>query len=71
MFTTSQIGTVNRDYAVNGLNQYTTAGPATFAYDDNANLTGDGTWTYTYDVENRLVKAVGGGITTNLIYDPL
>ena len=26
---------VSRNYAVNGLNQYTSAGPATFTYDDN------------------------------------
>ncbi len=63
--------TVNRPYAVNGLNQYTSAGPASFTYDDNGNLTGDGTWTYTYDVENRLVAATTGGVTTHLIYDPL
>jgi hypothetical protein len=29
---------VSRNYAVNGLNQYTSAGPATFTYDDNGNL---------------------------------
>jgi RHS repeat-associated protein len=65
---------VNRAYAVNGLNQYTAAGPASFAYDANGNLTSDGSNTYTYDVENRLVTAVGSGVkgtTTNLTYDPL
>ena len=29
---------VNRSYATNGLNQYTSAGPATFTYDGNGNL---------------------------------
>ena len=62
---------VDRNYAVNGLNQYTSAGPASFTYDANGNLTADGTSTYTYDVENRLVKAVTGATTTNLVYDPL
>ncbi len=62
---------VNRAYAVNGLNQYISAGPASFTYDANGNLTSDGTNAYTYDVENRLVKAVAGSITTNLTYDPL
>lgn len=61
----------NRNYAVNGLNQYTSAGPAAFVYDGNGNLTADGTNAYTYDIENRLVKAVAGSATTNLIYDPL
>jgi hypothetical protein len=30
---------VNRAYAVNGLNQYTSAGAASFSYDANGNLT--------------------------------
>jgi RHS repeat-associated protein len=62
---------VNRGYAVNGLNQYTSAGPASFTYDANGNLTSDGTNTYTYDVENRLVSATAAGVTTSLTYDPL
>jgi RHS repeat-associated protein len=61
---------VNRNYAVNGLNQYTSAGPATFIYDDNGNLTGDGSNSYLYDVENRLVTATGA-TTANLRYDPM
>jgi RHS repeat-associated protein len=70
-FPTSQIGSVNRDYAANGLNQYTSAGPATFSYDAKGNLTSDGARTYSYDAENRLVTAVSGATTTNLTYDPL
>jgi len=62
---------VNRNYAVNGLNQYTAAGPASFTYDANGNLITDGTSTYIYDIENRLVKATAGGVTTDLTYDPL
>ncbi len=61
---------VSRNYAVNGLNQYISAGPATFSYDANGNLTGDGSSTYVYDVENRLVSA-GGGSSASLRYDPL
>lgn len=61
---------VSRLYAVNGLNQYSTAGAATFTYDANGNLTGDGTNTYTYDVENRMLSASGPTATT-LQYDPL
>jgi RHS repeat-associated protein len=69
------ISAVNRPYAVNGLNQYSSAGPATFTYDGNGNLissvSSSGTSTYVYDIENRLVQATSGGKTTNLIYDPL
>ena len=65
---------VTRAYAVNGLNQYTAAGAAAFTYDLNGNLTSDGTTTYAYDAENRLVSAASaasGATTANLIYDPL
>jgi RHS repeat-associated protein len=61
---------VNRGYAVNGLNQYSAAGPASFTYDANGNLVSDGSSSYLYDVENRLVGA-SGGHTASLRYDPL
>jgi RHS repeat-associated protein len=49
---------------------------ATFTYDANGNLTSDGTSTFTYDVENRLVGRSGpssgsGGSGVTLRYDPL
>jgi hypothetical protein len=53
---------VNRGYGVNGLNQYTATsgtGASAFQYDANGNLTSDGTSTFVYDVENRLVSAPG------------
>ena len=52
------------------LNQYTSAGPATFAYDANGNLTSDGSVSMVYDAENRLVSA-SGAKTASLSYDPL
>ncbi len=58
---------VDRPYAVNGLNQYNSAGAATFTYDANGNLITDGTRSYAYDAENRLVAAND----TSLAYDPL
>ena len=62
--------TVDRDYTTNGLNQYQTAGPAAFTHDANGNLTSDGSSSFTFDVENRLV-AVSGARTASLTYDPL
>ncbi|MEM6411026.1 MAG: RHS repeat-associated core domain-containing protein [Pseudomonadota bacterium] len=62
---------LNRAYTTNGLNQYESAGSATFTYDANGNLTSDGVYTYVYDVENRLVRMIGRGSATNLFYDPL
>jgi RHS repeat-associated protein len=58
---------VARNYSVNGLNQYTSAGSAAFTYDANGNLTSDGSSTFVYDAENRLVSRSNG---TNLSYDP-
>lgn len=66
----SVAGPATRAYTVNGLNQYVTVGTATVAHDDNGNLTSDGTTTYAYDVENRLISA-SGGMTVNLTWDPL
>jgi RHS repeat-associated protein len=59
---------VSRPYTTDGLNRYSAAGPATFGYDLNGNLTSDGTRTYTYDIENRLIGASTGLVLT---YDPL
>ena len=66
---------VSRNYAVNGQNQYSGTvsngtPSATFAYDANGNLTSDGTTTFAYDVENRLISATGAK-TATLVYDPL
>jgi RHS repeat-associated protein len=59
---------VARAYTTNGLNQYSAAGTASFAYDNNGNLASDGARTWVYDIENRLVGAPGA---TMLTYDPL
>jgi RHS repeat-associated protein len=63
---------INRNYMTDGLNRYTLVGPvnfeAQFGYDDNGNLTSDGTHAYVYDIENRLVGAPGN---LTLTYDPL
>jgi RHS repeat-associated protein len=60
-----------RSYTANGLNQYTAATGATPAYDSNGNLSSDGTWTYTYDPDNRLRSANKTGQTFVLTYDGL
>jgi len=59
---------VQRPYTTNGLNQYSAAGGATFGYDLNGNLTSDGSRTFIYDIENRLVSSSDGAA---LVYDPL
>ena len=51
------------------LNQYTAVTGLSPSYDGNGNLTGDGTYTYGYDAENRLVSASGAGNTATYAYD--
>jgi RHS repeat-associated protein len=64
----------NRQYVVNGLNQYTSVGGVNFSYTggDGArgNLVSDGSRTFDYDLENRLI-AVSGSASMTLSYDPL
>lgn len=58
----------NRDYVPDGLNRY--SGGA-FSYDANGNLTSDGTRTFSYDIDNRLIRVVNVNVRTDLTYDPL
>ncbi|MBU0832067.1 MAG: hypothetical protein KKH33_06755 [Alphaproteobacteria bacterium] len=60
----------SRNYTTDGLNRYATVGTRTYTYDDNGNLSSDGTLNLVYDVENRLVGASGEKVA-NLRYDPL
>ncbi|MEA3004087.1 MAG: hypothetical protein QOH81_2875 [Sphingomonadales bacterium] len=59
-----------KSYLANGLNQYITAGGPNFLYDLNGNLSFDGSSTYVYDAENRLVS-VSGANNATLAYDPM
>lgn len=55
-------------YNRNNLNQYTSVGGISYSYDDNGNLTDDGTHLYYYDCENRLTdvnnKSTGNPIAS-------
>jgi RHS repeat-associated protein len=41
----------------------------TQTYDNNGNLTGDGTWTHTWDYKNRLIQSTKTGTTAIYAYD--
>jgi RHS repeat-associated protein len=56
-----------QSYSADGLDKYTTANGVTPSYDTRGNLTGDGTKTYGYDYDNRVISASGG---VTLGYDP-
>jgi RHS repeat-associated protein len=51
-------------------NEQTQFSGATLTYDQNGNLTNDGTNTYTWDARNRLT-AISGGVTASFSYDAL
>ncbi len=59
----------NVSYTANTLNQYTAVAAVTPTYDGNGNLTYDGTFTYGYDAESRLISATGTGLTASYAYD--
>jgi RHS repeat-associated protein len=63
------ISKANKEHTANSLNQYTAIGAISPTYDANGNLTYDGTFTYGYDVENRLISASGAGNTVTYAYD--
>jgi len=56
-------------YTANDLNQYSAVGSVTPTYDANGDLTSDGTFTYGYDAENRLISASGTGLSAAYAYD--
>ena len=56
-------------YVPDGLNRYKTIAGQTLSYDANSNLTFDGSATYTYDDENRLLTAAGSN-SGQFAYDP-
>ncbi|MEW6437764.1 MAG: RHS repeat-associated core domain-containing protein [Pseudomonadota bacterium] len=59
----------NVSYSANNLDQYTAVASVTPTYDPNGNLTYDGTFTYSYDPEGRLISASGAGNTAAYAYD--
>jgi RHS repeat-associated protein len=63
-------------YTYQTFNRLTAANSNTYGYDANGNLTSktdsSGSWTYTWDYENRLTQASkSGGVTVNYSYDAL
>ena len=56
-------------YTSKNLNQYTVVGSASPAYDNNGNLTSDGTYSFGFDFDNRLISASGAGNTASYAFD--
>ncbi len=53
----------------NAANQQLTFGAQTLTYDNNGNLTSDGTNSYTWNSRNQLVSISGPGLTASFEYD--
>jgi RHS repeat-associated protein len=51
-------------------NRLTEWGAQSFTYDDNGNMTGDGTKAYTWNARDQLASLSGGGTTASFEYDP-
>ncbi len=62
-------GTINNTY--DGLNRDAGIAALSGGFDNRGNLTYDGTRTFTYDVENRLLTATSTTSNVKLVYDPL
>ena len=56
--------------AYDGANEQTSFAGVALTYDNNGNLTSDGTNTYVWDARNRLV-GISGGTAATFAYDPL
>jgi hypothetical protein len=65
----SASGTISYGTA-NNMNQYPTVGGVSQTYNSNGCLTGDGTWTYTFDTLNHLTAATKTGVSASYLYDP-
>ena len=73
--TTVKDSGVTATYNTNNLNQYTTAGSATYTYDKDGNLTAKTeagkTSGFSYDIENRLIGVTNADGTWQYKYDAL
>jgi RHS repeat-associated protein len=71
----TRINGVEEEYHANNLNQYTTVGGQTYAYDLDGNLVEEtgpaGTTVYTYNDENRLIGVTRGTNEWHYTYDAL
>jgi RHS repeat-associated protein len=61
--------TKNDVYVSNLLNQYTSVGATNYSYDLNANLSGNGSNTFTFDAKNRLVDVITPAYPNGISYD--
>ena len=68
----SNTTTYNYSPGTNRLSSLSGAESASYGYDNNGNMNSDGTLSYTYDLNNRLIQATQGGtVKGDYVYDGL
>jgi len=65
------VDSISIAYQYDAADRLTSAGGTAFTWDDNANLLGDGVYSYGYNTANHLVSASGQGLTYGFAYDGL
>ena len=66
---TANLAGTSYNYTTNMLNQYTVVNSNQPTYDDDGNMLTNGSWTYTWNGENRMVQAVNGNTKLQFAYD--
>lgn len=67
---TAESGTpVSTSYTSNNVNQYTAVDAISPTYNDDGCITNDGTWTFSWNAENQLVKAEKSDTKLEFTYD--
>ena len=66
---TANLAGTSYNYTTNMLNQYTVINSNQPTYDDDGNMLTNGSWTYTWNGENRMIQAVNGNTKLQLVYD--
>jgi len=58
------------NYVADNMNRYSSVSGQPYTYTPDGAFTGDGSWGYAYDDEERLTLAQGPGVTARYAYDP-
>ena len=66
---TANLAGTSYNYTTNMLNQYTVVNSNQPTYDDDGNMLTNGSWSYTWNGENRMVQAVNGNTKLQFAYD--
>ena len=66
---TASLNSETNSYTANQLNQYSDVNGTNLSFDADGNLLSDGTWTYSWNGENRLISATNASTVVSFKYD--